>query len=237
MNEKGKLYLLPSPLGASSPTEQLPPVIGEVASALSLFLVEHPRSARRTLISLGQKERLESIEFMTLSKKTPAHKKTEMISRITEGLSAGILSEAGAPGIADPGSEIVQFAHQKGIEVIPLPGPSAFILALMASGLNGQRFTFNGYLPVQGPERRKEVGRLENNAKDGTTQIFMETPYRNTGLLTDILDVCAPQRLLCIATDISLSTESIRTAPISQWKKEFPKLHKRPTVFLLGTAP
>lgn len=217
--------------------DQLPPVIGEVASALSLFFVENPRSARRTLISLGQKERLEAIEFMPLSKKTSAHKKTEMLSRITEGVSAGILSEAGAPGIADPGSELVQYAHQKGIEVVPLPGPSAFMLALMASGLNGQRFAFNGYLPVQGPERRKGIKRLENNARDGTTQIFMETPYRNAGLLTDLLDVCDHRRLLCIATDISLSTESIRTAPISQWKKEVPKLHKRPAVFLLGTAP
>ncbi len=230
--QKGTLYLLPVPLGQEAPTSSIPETIKGTVGQLSLFFVEHPRSARRTLIALGEKERLNHLEFLT----TQSSEMREMIHLLDEGRSAGLLPESGAPGVADPGASLVLHAHEAGIPVVPLPGPSSILLALMGSGLNGQSFAFHGYLPRTKRERQKRIHQLDRSANAGTTQIFMETPYRNDALMADLMEHCAPHTFLGIASDLTLSGEFVATRPISEWKEHLPSLHKRQTVFLLGTS-
>lgn len=233
MEKLGTLYLIPSSLGSGARIV-LPESTLHELSRLTRFIVENAKSARRFLKAAGYPHLLQSIELQTLDEHTSESALPKLLEPLLAGLDCGLLSEAGCPAIADPGAMLVRRAHQHGIRVVPLVGPSAVLLGLMASGLNGQRFAFHGYLPVDREERRKKLQELERESqhRDGT-QIFIEAPYRNGALLHAILDVCREDTLLCLATDITLATESIRTDTVKAWRNAPPDLNRRPTVFLL----
>ncbi len=231
----GTLYLIPCTLG-DTPAEQVLPqhVIG-IARSLNHYIVEEPKTARRFLSALKHRQAIQELHFATLNEHTPAKELAELLTPLLAGLDAGIISEAGCPGIADPGAELVNLAHRKGIRVVPLVGPSSILMALMASGMNGQCFAFHGYLPIAEPERNKTITGLEaESARRNQTQIFIETPYRNDKLFAALLAQCHPNTLLCVATDISLDSEQIQTRSVAQWKSHAaPALNKRPSLFLL----
>ena len=232
---KGVLYLVPNTLGNPDTTETIPVGIKGRVSDISLFIVENLRNARRYLKSLNREINIDSLTFFELNEHTSAEEIPSFLDRVEQGLDAAIISEAGVPGVADPGAEVVRIAHEKGIRVVPLTGPSSILLALMASGLNGQSFCFHGYLPLKRPERIKKIKELEQKViRSGETQLFIEAPYRNDGLLADILDTCQASTRLCIAADITLDSEFIFTKTSGAWKKKKPALHKRPVLFLLG---
>jgi 16S rRNA (cytidine1402-2'-O)-methyltransferase len=230
----GRLFLIPTTLGDSSIDDVIPDkVIGRVKK-LSCFIVENERSARRFLLRMGIITPIDQIQFMVLNKNTPRKERESFLNPAVKSQDIGIISEAGVPGVADPGADIVLLAHKKGIPVIPLVGPSSILLALMGSGLNGQHFTFHGYLPVHQKERIRRIKELENKSiNDSGSQIFMETPYRNQKLYTDIIRSCHPETYLCLATDLTLETESIQTRSISEWERNVPDIHKRPTIFII----
>lgn len=230
---KGKLYLIPSTIGDTPVTDVIPSLNLGVINKINHYIVENERTARRELIKMGIETPIDDLEFFVLNKHTRKEDIPEYL-KIAENNDIGLLSEAGVPAVADPGSEVVLLAHQQNIEVIPLTGPSSILLALMASGLNGQNFAFVGYLPVQKNERIKRLRQLEQRSKaENQSQIFMETPYRNDQLLEDVLFACSPQTLLCIAADVSTENSFIGTNQISIWNKKKPKLHKRPVIFIL----
>ena len=232
---KGVLYLVPNTLGNPDTTETIPVGIKGRVSDISLFIVENLRNARRYLKSLNREINIDSLTFFELNEHTSAEEIPSFLNRVEQGLDAAIISEAGVPGVADPGAEVVRMAHEKGIRVVPLTGPSSILLALMASGLNGQSFCFHGYLPLKRPERIKKIKELELKViRSGETQLFIEAPYRNDGLLADILDTCQASTRLCIAADITLDSEFIFTKTSRAWKKKKPALHKRPVLFLIG---
>lgn len=229
----GNLYLIPVTLGDNKVTSVLPGSVLEIIQHIDYYIVENVRTARRMLIKMGLKKSIDSLTFFTLDKHT---NKREIDSFLYPAIhhNIGLLSEAGVPGVADPGAEIVKLAHYKNIRVIPLVGPSSILLALMASGLNGQNFAFNGYLPVKKPERIHRIKELEKRSKlENQSQLFIETPYRNNQLLEDITSNCQPATRLCIAADITLETEFIQTRTIKGWTKHLPELHKRPAIFIL----
>jgi 16S rRNA (cytidine1402-2'-O)-methyltransferase len=229
----GNLYLIPVPLGEIAPGRILPEYHSEVINSLTEFIVEDLRTARRNLKAMGMKRPIDTLLFHELGKHSDATIYSSYLTSVLEGQDIGLLSDAGCPGVADPGAAIVRLAHEKNIRVIPLVGPSSILLALMASGSNGQQFCFHGYLPIGRPERIKKIKELEQTvSRSGQTQLFIETPFRNNQLLEDILKEGKGDLLLCIATDITLPTEFIRTKRISEWKKNVPDLNKRPTVFL-----
>ncbi len=231
---QGNIYLLPVTLGDTPIENVLPEKNRQQMNQINYYVVENVRSARRFLSSAGIERPIRELIFFELNKHTPEGKIPEFIKPVFEGEHLGIISEAGCPGIADPGTEIVKLAHENNIKVIPLSGPSSILMALMASGLNGQSFAFNGYLPIDSAKRNKEIKKLENRSKsEKQSQIFMETPYRNNQLLKNLVQVCQPCTYLCIAADISLKTEYIKTQQISEWKQEIPDLHKRPAIFIL----
>jgi 16S rRNA (cytidine1402-2'-O)-methyltransferase len=232
---KGILYLLPCTIGETAPADVLPAANFEVMRALDYFIVENVRSARRFLSSAGMGP-IERLEFVELNEHTRPDEIAGMLAPLLAGRSAGVISEAGVPAVADPGSDIVAAAHGAGVRVVPLVGPSSILMALMASGLNGQSFAFNGYLPVKEPERTKAIKHFERRAvTEHQAQIFIETPYRNGKLFEELLAVCAPETRLCVAVDISGSVEFIKTASISEWKPlPEPDFHKRPAIFILG---
>lgn len=232
---KGKLYLIPALLGNSTLSYSMPPDNISIINRLERFIVENERTARRYLIKAGYKSSIDAMEFLLLNKHTSKDELPGVILPIaTEGKHTGLLSEAGCPGIADPGAEIVKLAHEMGIQVIPLVGPSSITLAIMASGFNGQNFVFNGYLPIDKKARFNAIKELEKKVyKDDQTQIFIETPYRNNQLLKDLVKTCRRSTALCIACDITLDSEFIKTKTISDWSKTLPGIHKRPAVFLL----
>jgi 16S rRNA (cytidine1402-2'-O)-methyltransferase len=233
MTVLGKLYLIPTTLGAESPVYVIPGYVKKLVSGLRFFIVEEERTARRFLRKLDPEFPIDDTTFYILNEHSLKEDISEYLN-ITDSDNVGILSEAGAPCVADPGSAIVKLAHQRGINVIPLIGPSSILLALMASGLNGQNFAFNGYLPVQKDQRCKQIKKLENHSfSEKQTQIFIEAPYRNQHLLEDILTSCEPATLLCIAADLTLSTEFIKTYSIAEWKKHMPSIQKRPSIFLI----
>ncbi len=235
-----RLYLIPSDLGSSTYRNIFPPENLKVINTLEYFIVENLRSARRFLRAVGFSNNFDSIVFFELNKHTLAEDYDPMMRPLLEGKDVGILSEAGTPAVADPGAVIVLRAHQNNIQVVPLIGPSSLLLALMASGTNGQRFCFYGYLPVKPPARIQTIKKLEKRSQQNNeTQIFMETPYRNQGLAEDIVSFCNPETLFCIAADLTLETEYIQTRAVKDWKKKLPDLHKRPTIFLIyaGTPP
>ena len=230
-----KLYLIPNLLGESPWQKVIPAYNAEIISCIHHFIVEDIRNARRFLKKVNREIDIDSLEFMELNKHTPEIQKNGYLDYIRKGHDVGVISEAGCPGVADPGAEMVSLAYRRDLEVVPLVGPSSILLALMASGLNGQSFAFTGYLPVKKPDRLKRIQQLEMLAiRQKQSQIFMETPYRNNHLLNDLLDTCQPGTLLCIAADITLDSEMIRTRTISEWKKQKPDLEKKPVIFILG---
>lgn len=228
-----KIYLIPLPLAEDTVQDVMPAQVKEAVLACDIFLVEEIRTARRYVSSLRLGLTIEDLRFVVLDKKT----KRESIERYFKeykGKTIGVMSEAGCPGVADPGSLAVELAHQKGWEVIPLVGPSSILLALMASGLNGQSFTFNGYLPIDRPKRIQAIREVEEKSGQfHQTQIFIETPYRNNHMLEDLIKQCRPDTKLCVACDVTGKEAFIKTFPISKWKGVQVDLHKRPTIFLL----
>lgn len=237
-NEKhtGKLFLIPTPLSESEPQWVLPPKVIDTIYILDYFIVEELRTARRFLKKINFPKNFDNIQFNILNEHTPSTQISELITPCLQGFNIGLLSEAGCPCIADPGTAIVSLAHQHQIKVIPLTGPSSILLALIASGLNGQCFAFEGYLPIDKKLKIKRLKELEKNAwQHHQTQIFIETPYRNLHLFQDILENCQPNTLLCIACNITAENEYIKTLTIKDWKKNNPPIHKENTVFLLGT--
>lgn len=230
----GKLYLIPAMLGETEPLEVLPLSIKRTVEGLQHFIVENERSARRFIKKLTPRKSQDQLVISLLNKYTEPELLPEYLQPCLKGVSVGVLSEAGCPAIADPGAVIVQLAHQKGIQVVPLVGPSSILLALMASGLNGQSFAFNGYLPIEAPERRKHLRELEKRSADlGQSQLFMETPYRNDKLFAELLQVLRKDTRLCVAADLTLKSEYIRTRRIEEWKGQEPELNKRPAIFIL----
>ncbi len=231
----GKLYLIPVTLGDSQVHHVIPAYVLELLNQLDHFIVEDLRSARRYLKKAGMVKAIDDLTFYLLNEHTDDSSLEEMLTPLANGNDAGILSEAGVPAVADPGSGLVALAHRNGIRVIPLAGPSSILMALMASGMNGQAFRFHGYLPVKKPQRLNSLRQIEKFAHEtGETQIFMETPYRNMSLLEDLLNTCRDHTHLCIAADISLESESIKTKTVREWKEKLPDIHKRPAVFLLS---
>lgn len=231
---KGKLYLLPSTLGDNNTNRSLPVYNASVISKLRFFIVENLRSARRFLRDFGYREDFSNVTFFILDKYTTPDEFHEYLIPVREGQDIGIISEAGLPCVADPGSEIVKLAHRENIQVIPLIGPSSIMLALMASGFNGQNFVFHGYLPIKNPLREKKILELEKAIyRNDQTQILIETPYRNLQMLESIIKVCMKDTQLCIAFDLTLPGETIISRPIRHWKPKLADMHKKPAVFLL----
>lgn len=230
---KGKLYLIPAPLGDNDPSEVLPQYVLETACSLSCFVVEETRTARRFLSRYGLKGRIDSLEFHELNEHT-LEQEVNSLSLLFEGRDVGLITEAGLPAVADPGAALVALCHREGIEVVPLTGPSSLMMALMSSGLNGQSFAFNGYLPAKTEERRAAIRRMERlSASTKQTEIFIETPYRNDSLLKDMLEILSPSTMLCIAADLTLPTQTISCCSVSQWRKKKFEIGKRPCVFLI----
>jgi len=235
MQMKGKVYLIPCLLGGEE-TSILPEFNKKIVAEIDVFVVENLRSARRFLRTFGYTKNFDTeVQFFELDKHAANLNYTQMLQPALKGKSIGLISEAGNPCIADPGNELVAKAHQLGIEVVPLVGPSSILLALIGSGFNGQQFAFNGYLPVDNTERIKKLKQLEAEVlRSNTTQLFMETPYRNQKLLEEIIAQLAPETKLCIACDLTLPEQFIRTHPLSFWKQNLPELHKRYVMFALG---
>lgn len=229
------LYLIPNLLGDTPPEQVLPAFNARLIGSLSHFFVEDIRNARRFLKRVIPEIEIDGLHFLELNKRTSETEQQQFLEVLLGGNDAGIISEAGCPGIADPGAEVVALAHRHGIRVVPLVGPSSIFLALMASGMNGQSFAFTGYLPVKQPERVRRLLQLEKLVHTlGQSQIFMETPYRNNALLSDLLKNCQPGTRLCIAADITTPYESIITQTIAQWRKSPPALDKQPVIFIMG---
>lgn len=230
----GKLYLIPTTLGDSAPLEVLPISIKRTVENIDHYIVENEKSARRFIKKISSKKSQSNLKLELLNKFTEPNAIPTFLTPCLEGFDVGILSDAGCPGIADPGADVVKIAHEKGIRVVPLVGPSSIFLAMMASGLNGQNFAFNGYLPIDSGERRHAIKKLEKLSRDhGQSQLFIETPYRNGKLLEELLKTLTPHTLLCVACDITLPTEDIRTKAVMDWKKTKIELHKRPAIFII----
>ena len=236
MSDSGTLYLIPAPLADVPLTDTLPQGTLALIPCLRYFVVEELRTARRYLSKAGLKGNIDNLKFFILNEHTNQNELDEMLQPIIKGHDMGLLSEAGMPAVADPGAALVALAHQKGVRVVPLTGPSSLMLALMASGLNGQSFTFVGYLPVASEQRKKRIKNLEQKAlQENQTQIFMETPYRNAALFGDLLQVCVPSSMLCIATNLTATNSFIATKSIAQWRAApYPPIHKIPAIFVLG---
>jgi 16S rRNA (cytidine1402-2'-O)-methyltransferase len=220
-------------MGAANPMQVLPIQVKEIMENLDIFIAENEKTARRHIKQLVPEKQQSTLKFFHLNKFTEASEIPSFLNDCKEGKNIGLLSEAGCPGVADPGAEIVKIAHNEGIQVIPLVGPSSILLAMMGSGMNGQRFTFNGYLPIDKKERKKEIKDLERfSIEKQEAQIFIETPYRNNKLLEDLLQLLNPTTRLCVACDLTLPTEYIVTKPVSEWSKTKTDLHKRPAIFI-----
>lgn len=233
-NKKGNLYLLPTTLGDNEPMEVLPFLVKEMIEKLDYFIVENEKTARKFIKRIAPEKSQPSLTLFSLDKYADQLEVSTYLDVCAKGVSVGLLSEAGVPAIADPGAEIVKLAHQKNIRVIPLVGPSSIILAMMASGFNGQNFAFNGYLPIEASERKEAIKSLEKLSKEkNQSQIFIETPYRNEKLFVDLKSTLNPATKLCVACDITLSSEYIKTLEIKDWKNEHPDLNKRPTIFII----
>ena len=231
---KGKLYLIPTTIGDNPPLEVLPISIKKTIESLDHYIVENEKTARRFIKRIVASKKQETLKLKQLNKFTTEAEKNTYLNPCFQGVSVGLLSEAGCPAIADPGSEIVALAHQNNIQVVPLVGPSSIIMALMASGLNGQNFAFNGYLPIDKTERKAKLKDLERlSFEEKQTQIFIETPYRNVKCLNDLATILSPITKVCVACDLSLPTEFISTKTAKEWKQNTEDLHKRPAIFLI----
>lgn len=234
MNDPGvSLYLIPTILAEGTQNQVLSPQIREAVQHLDVFFVENIRTARRFISSLRLGKVIDELTLIELNKDTPEAETAAALRGMSK--NAGILSEAGCPGVADPGAVAVRIAHELGIRVVPLVGPSSILLALMASGMSGQSFAFHGYLPIDKMQRKKALQNLERNARQyQQTQIFMETPFRNNQLLEAVIEACSPDLPLCIAANVTAPEEFIRTMPVGKWKTAKPDLHKIPAIFLIG---
>ena len=231
----GKLYLIPTTLGDNEPLEVLPISTKAIIERIDHYVVENEKTARHFIKKINSKKSQPSLNISLLNKFTEPGELSSFLDPCLEGFHVGIISEAGCPGIADPGADLVQIAHKKGIQVVPMVGPSSILLALMASGLNGQSFAFNGYLPIADGERKTSIKKFEKLSREHQqSQIFIETPYRNDKLLAELLKSLSPHTLLCIASDITLPTESIATKTVDEWRATTTlDLHKRPTIFIV----
>lgn len=231
----GTLYLIPVPLGPTAPKDSLPANVLETIRPLTYFVVEEAKTARAFLKAAGTDTPLQALQIEELNEHTKADALDRLLAPLRAGNDIGLLSEAGCPAVADPGANLVALAQKENLRVVPLIGPSSLLLALMASGLNGQRFAFQGYLPAKEIERSKAIRDLETESrKRQQTQLFIETPYRNTAMFQSILQSCQPNTRLTVATDLTLASEYVVTKTIQQWKKQTPpEIERRPTVFLL----
>ncbi|WP_299767504.1 SAM-dependent methyltransferase [uncultured Dokdonia sp.] len=230
----GKLYLIPTTLGETSALEVIPLSVKKVIELIDHYIVENEKTARRSIKAISPGKSQPKLQIKLLNKYTDEQELPSYLDPCFEGISVGLLSEAGVPGVADPGADVVKIAHQKGIQVVPLVGPSSILMAMMSSGMNGQNFAFNGYLPIEQKQRKMELKRLEKlSFETGQSQLFIETPYRNDKMLTDIVNTVRPDTLVCIACDITLPTEFIQTKKASFWKTNLPDLHKRPAIFII----
>ena len=231
---KGKLYLIPSPLGENAPAEVIPAPVLERLSSIDCFVVEEVRTARRYLSRAGLKGHIEGLEFHELNEHTPLSEIAPLVHLFDDGRDVGLISEAGLPAVADPGAQLVGLCHREGIEVVPLVGPSSLMLALMASGLNGQSFAFVGYIPAKTEERRAAIKRLEKrSAAEHQTQILIETPYRNDAMLADLASTCSGKTLITVAANLTQPDAFIRTQSAARWKAHPVTIGKRPCVFLI----
>lgn len=230
----GKLYLIPTTLGDTEPLEVMPISVKQIIEHLDYFIVENEKTARRYIKKITPNKPQSSLNFMMIDKYSNELETRNYLDVCDEGISVGILSEAGVPGVADPGATVVKQAHDKGIQVIPLVGPSSILMAMMASGMNGQNFAFNGYLPIDKSERKRAIKELEKLSRDkNQSQIFIETPYRNGKMLDHLKTTLQANTRLCVACDISLPSEYIKTYSMDRWKSENPDLHKRPAIFII----
>jgi 16S rRNA (cytidine1402-2'-O)-methyltransferase len=231
---KGKLFMIPTVLAENTAHWVISPQVQEVISHTKIFLVENPRSARRYISSLKLGINIEELHMEVLDKDTPPEQVSRLMMPLLNGADIGVISEAGCPGIADPGAVAVAYAHQKDIQVVPISGPSSIFLALMGSGFSGQSFAFHGYLPIDKKERAASLKKLEQESvREKRAQLFMETPFRNNQLLADALASLSPQTKLCIAKNLTATDELIQTKTIADWKNHPLDLHKIPTVFIL----
>ncbi|MEM6686478.1 MAG: SAM-dependent methyltransferase [Bacteroidota bacterium] len=230
----GILYLIPTTLGETEPLEVLPLSVKKVIETTNHFIVENEKTARRFIKKITPKKVQPLLELYVLNKYTQDIELPAFLEAIFQGKNVGLLSEAGSPGVADPGAEIVKLAHEKGIRVVPLVGPSSILMSIMASGMNGQNFAFNGYLPIDKGERKQAIKQLERRVKEfNQSQAFIETPYRNDKLMADLIATLSGNMRLCVACDITLPTEYIKTMTISEWKRASVSLHKRPAMFVI----
>jgi 16S rRNA (cytidine1402-2'-O)-methyltransferase len=234
VSEKGNLYLIPCPLGETPPLEVLPFLVKKAVEEIDYYIVEHEKHARRFIKNIVPRKSQHDLQFRLINKYTDESEVPEMLAPCHQGLDIGVISDAGCPGIADPGAAVVEEAHKQGIKVVPLVGPSSILLAMMASGFNGQNFAFNGYLPIDKRERRKEIKRLERLSEEfNQSQLFIETPYRNNQLLESIISTVQGQTRICVACDITLPSEFILTLTAEEWKNKKVDLNKRPTLFII----
>ncbi|MEQ8907053.1 SAM-dependent methyltransferase [Ekhidna sp.] len=234
---QGKLFLIPTYLSTDNDASFVSPMVTEVLLNTKFFFVENVRTARRFISSLKAGITIDELDFKILDKKSNWDQMYPLFEPLRNGEDMGVISEAGVPCLADPGNLAVSFAHQTNIQVVPMPGTSSIQMALIASGFNGQKFTFHGYLPIDKNPRQQKIRELEKLSQTGYTQLFMETPYRNQQLIKDILKTCRPDTLLSVAADISGSNEKIRTQPVSKWQKTDIQIHKIPAIFSFGQFP
>jgi 16S rRNA (cytidine1402-2'-O)-methyltransferase len=235
---KGKLFLIPTSISDSTESAVIPSQIREVIKNTDYYLCENLRTARRYISSLKIRDSIEALHFELLDKDTEEKMLSVLFEPVLNGYNMGVISESGCPGVADPGALAVKFAHEKEIKVVPLVGPSSILLALMASGLNGQKFAFHGYLPVQSTEAVQAIKALERESGEKKqTQIFIETPYRNNSLLSHLLKSLRPDTILCVACDLTSHQEKIVSQTVKQWKNEAILLEKVPSIFLFAAAP
>lgn len=231
---KGRLFLIPSPLGDNEPAEVIPAGVLSMLPSITTYVVEAVRTARRYLSAAGLKGHVQDLEFHELNEHTTPEEVEALMKLFEGGRDVGLITEAGLPAVADPGAQLVRLCHRHGVEVVPMSGPSSLMLALMASGLNGQSFAFLGYLPAKTEERRQALRSIEKHSSTARqTKIFIETPYRNDSLLADILSVCRADTEVCIAANITMPDAFIRTRTAGEWKKAVPTIGKRPCVFLI----
>lgn len=230
----GKLYLIPTTLGETEPLEVMPLSVKKVVEHIDYYIVESEKSARKFIKKISPKKSQPSLNLMLLDKYAEDIETARYLDICREGVNVGLLSEAGVPAVADPGASIVKMAHQNNIQVVPLVGPSSILMAMMSSGMNGQNFAFNGYLPIDKSDKKKAIKELERLSKDkNQSQIFIETPYRNEKMFSDLKSTLTPTTFLCIAVDITLPSEFIKSMMIKDWKHQQPNLHKKPAIFII----
>jgi 16S rRNA (cytidine1402-2'-O)-methyltransferase len=235
MARSGKLFLIPNTLGGESVKDIIPKDVISIATSLRIFAVEEIKSARRLLRKMDREFPIDECQFVQMNKHSGEKEMMEILMKLIKGENAGIISEAGCPGVADPGADLVHLVHSQGIEVLPLVGPSSFLLALMGSGFSGQKFSFHGYLPKERKDRIKKLKDFEMDARrTGTTHIFMDTPFRNMNVLEDLLNELSDLTELCIASNLTLSNARINTLTVKDWREKAYDLSKSPAVFLIG---